>query len=351
MPKIQPKKQVTIHQVLAALLDDTTPFPPTYLHQFSDLEGVNLDALTVVWRQVNPDRRLALMEDLERLTEADTLVSFDNVARMAMLDSDARVRTIAIRMLWESDEPRLIKPLINILQKDLESEVRAAAATALGKFIYLGEIEEISEENLHLVEAALMKVMKSQEAALVRRRALESLGFSGRKEVKRMLRTAYETGEKDWMVSALYGMGRSADTSWEPIVLRQIRSDDPEIQMEAIRASGELELPSARRLLLGLLENESIENDVRDAAVWALSKIGGEGVRDAIETLLEATEDEDEIEFFENALDSLTFTEDMGNLSMFNFSDQAMLEDEGDRAVEDDEADDINGTGGSPAHL
>lgn len=337
MPKTPPKKPVTIHEVLAALLDDRTPFPPTYLHQFSDLEGVNLDALTTVWMQINVDRRATLMEDLERLSDADTLVSFDNVARMALHDSDARVRSSAIRLLWEAEDARLIKPMLNLLQKDLEPSVRAAAATALGKFVYLGELEEIPEESLHLVEDALLKVMHAQEEELVRRRALESLGFSGRKEVRRLLRSSYESGEKDWIISALYGMGRSADNTWEPYVMRLVRSDDSDIQAEAIRAAGELELPSARRPLLNLLEDENTDSDVRDAAIWSLSKIGGEGVREVLETLLDATEDEDEIEFLENALDTLTFTEDMGQLGMFDFNDQAMLEDEGDQKDQDDD--------------
>jgi HEAT repeat protein len=345
MPKPQPKKQVTIHQVLAALLDEATPFPPTYLHQFSDLEGVNLDALATVWPQVHPDRRVSLMEDLEQLSDADTLVSFDSVAQMAMRDSDARVRTIAIRLLWEADQPRLIKPLIAILQKDPEIDVRAVAATALGKFVYLGELEEISAESLRLVEEALIKVMRSQEEAPVRHRALESLGFSGRKEVKRMLRSAYDTGETDWVVSAIIGIGRSADTSWEPLVMRLMRDDHPEIQAEAIRAAGELELPAARRPLLNLLEHETIDSDVRDAAIWSLSKIGGEGVRDALETLLEEAEEEDDIDYLESALDSLSFTEEMSQLGMFDFSDQAMLEDEGEQSNLDEDEDNSESSG------
>ena len=340
MPKSQPKKPVTINEVLVALLDDRAPFPPTYLHQFSDLDGVNLDALTTVWMQVNLDRRVTLMEDLERLSDSDTLVSFDSVARMALHDPDSRVRAIAVRLLWEAEDVRLIKPIIEMLQKDLEVDVRASAATALGKYIYLGELEEIPKENLHQVEKALITVIRSQEDELVRRRALESLSFSSRKEVRRLLGTAYESGEKNWMISAAFGMGRSADTSWEPQLLRLMRNDDPEIQVEAIRAAGELELSGARRPLFRLLEDENIDSDVRDAAIWTLSKLGGEDVREVLETLLEETEEEDEIEYLESALENLSFTEDMGRLGMFDFSDQAMLEDENDRKdAQEDETD------------
>lgn len=330
MPKIPPKKPVTIQQVITALLDDSNNFPQSYLHQFSDLEGSNLEALSLVWPTVPANRRASVFDDLEMLSEADTLVSFINVARMALTDSDPRVRKKAISLLWEDEDHRTAAPLIQIMETDPDSTVRAAAASGLGNFIYMGELEEIPAETLKTVEEALLSVMQSQEDVLVRRRALEALGFSSRKEVKRMLRSAYDSGERAWMVSAVYGMGRSADDAWEPQVMRAFRDPNPEVVYEAVRASGELELSAARRPLLRMLDDEMLDPELREAAVWALSKIGGEGVRDAIENMLDQTEDGEEIDFLESALDNLTFTEDIGSFQMFDFDDQVMLEDEGD---------------------
>lgn len=339
MPKPPPKKPVTIQQVVAALLDESTPFPQSYLHQFSDLEGANLDALAAVWPTVPANRRAEVFDDLETLSNVDTLVSFINVARMALADSDPRVRRKAISLLWEDENARTAAPLIKIMQTDPDSSVRAAAASGLGSFVYRGELEEIPAETLKSVEEALLAVMQSQEDTLVRRRALEALGFSSRKEVKRMLRSAYDSGERDWIVSAIYGMGRSADSAWEPQVMRAFKDPNPEVVLEAVRASGELEISAARRPLLRMLEDALLDSELRDAAVWSLSKIGGEGVRDALENLLDETEDEDEIEFFEIALDNLAFTEDVGSFQMFDFDDQAMLEDEGDLSDDDDDPD------------
>src|SRR5512146_2292382 len=101
------KKNVSLSQVLAALLDDQNIFPPAYFQHFSDLEGADLEAVRSVWPQVKAYRRLALIEDLEDLAENDTLVSFDALARMALTDEDPRVRTVAIRLLWEDEDPRL----------------------------------------------------------------------------------------------------------------------------------------------------------------------------------------------------------------------------------------------------
>jgi HEAT repeat protein len=315
------KKNVSMQQVITALLDESNLFPPAYLRHFSDLEGHDLAELRRAWPQVTAQRRFLLLGDLEDLAEVDTLVSFDNLAQMALKDEDARVRTVAIRLLWESEDPRIAKDLMALLEKDPSPDVRAAAATGLGTFVYQGELEELDETLRHGIEDQLLSVVQGQDEVLVRRRALESLGFSGRSEVPGLIRKAYDSGEVDWMVSALFAMGRSADNAWDADVKRMLRHPKAEVQFEAVRAAGELSIESARRVLLDLLEEEAQDTEIRQAAIWSLSQIGGEQVRETLETLLEETEDEEEAELLENALDNLSFTEDVGLYSMFDIDE------------------------------
>ncbi len=333
------KKNVPFQQVLAALLDDQNIFPLAYLHQFTDLEGADLEALRSVWPQVKPHRRLALLEDLEELAENDTLVSFDPVGRMALTDPDPRVRTAAIQLLWEDEDARLAPSFIKMLNEDPDPGVRAAAATALGLFIYLGEIEEIPEDLLHRVEESLLNVYAGQDEALVRRRALESLGYSGRPEVPNLLHAAYASEDTDWLASALFAIGRSADNSWEPEVLRMLRYPKANVQLEAVRAAGSLELERSRRTLLDLLEEEAQDSEIRAAIFWSLSQIGGEEVRETLENILEETEDEEEAEILEDALDNLSFTEDTGLYNLFDFGNAGELDSgdfEDDLSLDDD---------------
>jgi hypothetical protein len=325
----RPKKQnVSIQQVLAALLDDQNVFPPPYLHHFSDLEGADLEALRAIWPQVSSQRRFSLVGDLEYLAESDTLVSFDNVARMALSDDNPRVRTVAIRLLWENKDPHLASLYIEMLHNDPDANVRAAAATALGSYVYLGEVEEITSELHHNVENHLIQVLSGQDQPLVRRRALEALGFSGRKEVPALIREAYSSSDNDWIISALHAIGRSADTAWAPEVTRMLHHPMTSVQSEAIRAAGELGLESSRRTLIQLLDDELQDEEVRTAAIWSLSQIGGEEVRETLEMILEETEDEDEIEILENALDNLSFTEDVGLYGLFDFMSGLQPDDE-----------------------
>jgi HEAT repeat protein len=336
MPITHPqKKNVSLGQVLATLLDDQNIFPPAYLRHFSDLEGADLESLRSVWLQVKAHRRLALLEDLEELAEVDTLVSFDQVARMALADDDPRVRTVAVRLLWEDEDHRLAPTFIKMMHEDPDADVRAAAASALGLFVYLGELEEIPEDVLHQVEESLLQVQAGQDEPLIRRRALEALGFSGRLEVPGLIRAAYNSSDTDWMASSLFAIGRSADNAWEPEVLRALRYPKANVQLEAVRAAGALELEKSRRALLDLLEEEAQDSDIRAAIFWSLSQIGGEEVRETLETILEETEDEEEAEIIEDALDNLSFTEDVGLYGLFDFANAGEM-DAGELGDRDD---------------
>lgn len=312
------KKNASIQQVLTALLDEQNVFPPAYLHHFSDLEGADLEAVRSVWLQTSSSRRYNLLEDLEELAETDTLVSFDALAKIALQDPEPRVRTIAIRLLWESEDPRLARNLIKILENDDNADVRATAASGLGSFVYQGELEELDEDVLHLIEDKLLQVINGTDVELVRRRALEAMGFSSRDEIPALIRKAYDSNDPDWVTSALFAMGRSADSHWEPQVKRMLNNPKVNIQLEAIRAAGELGLQSTRRILLDLLEEEAQDSDVRSAVFWSLSQIGGEEVRETLEKILEETEDDEEADILSDALDNLSFTEDAGLYSMFD---------------------------------
>src|SRR5512146_2872444 len=150
------KIQVPFKQVVDELLNNNKPFSPTYLHRFSDIDPADLASLRHAWPQVTANRRLALLQDLEDLAEADTLVSFDDLARFALDDNDARVRAVAIRLLWESEDAHLIPIFIKMMRYDTDETVSATAASGLGLFVYLGEVEDISEEKLKQVEENLL---------------------------------------------------------------------------------------------------------------------------------------------------------------------------------------------------
>jgi hypothetical protein len=301
---------IEFKELIKALLDDSHPFPPRYLHSFSDISAENLNSIKKIWKKVDPKRRSALVTDLEPILEADTLMCFDDFALFALSDPEATVRSHAIRLLWESEDSHLIPTLSYYLQHDPDDEVKAAAASALGKFVYLGELEEIPANLLKEIEELLLGVMQTSKNSDIQRKALEALGYSSRQEVAPLINKAYQNKDTRWLSSALFAMGRSADRKWENQVLELIDHHDEDVVIEAIRAAGELELVSARETLIEKAGNETENWDVRMAAIWSLSQIGGEDARDTLEDLLEKAEDDEEADIIEEALDNLSFTED-----------------------------------------
>jgi HEAT repeat protein len=313
--------------VVEALLDNGTTFPPRYLHRFSDIAPADLTHLLKVWPQIATKRKHTLLEDLEELAETDTLTSFDDMARPLLKDADPQVRIRAIRLLWESENTKLVPIFLKIMNEDPDAEARAAAANALGLFVYQGELEKIPAELHHQIEDALLKVLGSSKDVLVRRRALESLGYSGREEVIPLIEAAFHDKNPDWVVSSLFAMGRSSDERWKKQVLAKLHDPDDDIRSEAIHAAGELELASARPILLDTLEDEE-DLELRRELIWSLSKIGGEGVRAKLEEILEAEEDDEEADFIEEAMDNLSFTEDMSQFDLFDLNPDMELREE-----------------------
>ena len=313
--------------VADALLDNGTPFPPRYLHRFSDIAPEDLTLLLKVWPQITTKRKHSLLEDLEELAEADTLTSFDDLAHPLLKDADPQVRIRAIRLLWESEDAKLVPIFLKIMNEDPDTEARAAAANALGLFVYQGELEKIPAELHHRIEDNLLKVLASSKETLVRRRALESLGYSGRDEVIPLIEAAYHDKDPDWVVSALFAMGRSSDERWKKQVLSKLHAPDEDVRSEAVHAAGELELAAARPILLDSLEDEE-DLELRRELIWALSKIGGEGVRDKLEEILEAEEDDEEADFIEEAMDTLSFTEDMSQFDLFGLDPDTPMREE-----------------------
>ena len=323
------EEPVDMNEVIDAFLDVDTTFPPRYLYRLSGLEGLDLEQFIEAWPDVAAARRERLLEDLEILADTTTHLDFDNVFKLGLKEASAHARRLSIRGLWESDDPAIARLLLEMLELDPELDVRVQAARGLGKFVYLGEMEEISPKMSEQVTDRLLEIANAGAPEGVRRAALEALGFSSRAEVTRLIESAVNQDKEDWLISALVAIGRSANSQWAPTVIENFTHDSPEIRLEAAQAAGLLASQSAAAHLLHLIDDP--EQEVRQAAIWALSEIGGLDARAAIEGLLRNATDDEEIDFLDEALENLDFTEMVINFDILDLSEDDlsdMLEDD-----------------------
>ena len=317
------KYEPSFGKLIEALLDFEVPFPPRYLYSLSDLYGDEFAQFQAAWPDLPDWRRQGLLEDLELMFEGDTLLSFESICRLALEDPNSQVRFIALRSLQDYEVKDLIHFFLQLLGGDPDEEIRALAASNLGKYVYLGETERLSPTSLETIENSLLKATQTGESPLVRRRALESLGFSSRGEVPDLIEYAINTQDENWMTSALFAIGRTYDQRWAPNVLKLLDHSSSRIRIEAIRAAGELELADARPHLLDALEADEPED--RMAAAWSLSQIGGGGLQQIFESLLNKSENDEETEVIEEALDNLVFNQSIGLYDLDDFEDDLAI--------------------------
>lgn len=260
--------------LLERLGNESKPITFSKLYALSDLAGERLSAFLAVWETMSVGRRRHLIQTLVELAEANFEVNYDAIYRHAMSDADDVVRARAIDGLWENEDPALIGPFLQLLRGDPSPQVRASAATALGRFVLAGELEEIDAPiAARILSELLIRFHTAGETTEVRRRAVESAAYACLPEVTDVLEMAYYDDDEKMHISAVFGMGRSCDTRWRPIVLKELESQSSEMRYEAARASGELELRPAIPLLARLIDDA--DTQVQEASIWALGQIPG----------------------------------------------------------------------------
>ena len=149
-------KPIPFKMLVAALLNDQEPFPPRYLHRFSDL---------LQRRQPIPGPGVA--EDITRRAGLLCWKTWMSSTRRTTCYPSRkcaswRSRTRSRRCVcWQSrscmsmNSPNSSPIFIRMAQHDADGEVRAAAASALGAFIYLGEVDKLHPSTLKRVEECL----------------------------------------------------------------------------------------------------------------------------------------------------------------------------------------------------
>lgn len=307
---------ISFQSVLDHLLDSKKEIPQTHLKLYSDLDPKSLRLFLDVWPSVKPTRKLILLDELLIHFDSDNIVSYESIGRGLINDLDGEVRARAIRLLSESDDPQLVGTLTEILLNDTDLAPRMEAALLIGEFILLGELEAIKEELQRKSEDALISIIKSEENPTLRKRALEALGYSSRPEIVTLIESAFERADPTWVATALLAMGRSHDERWSENVVSMVLDEDPLIRFAAVQAAGELNIEDAGPILLKILEDEEEDDDVVTAAIWSLSQIGGDDARIYLVNLIEQTEDEDLVEYLEDALENLDFMEELNKFDL-----------------------------------
>jgi len=314
-----------LQKLLDSLMDEDQPVPTLDLAQLSDLTSAQAQTLDKHWHHAPASNRQAVMRHLGQLAEDHIELDFEIVNRIALDDPDPEVRRQAVANLWECEDPDLARQLLQLTRDDSDDALRARAAEALGRFIYLGEVDKIDSDLLKSVEDHLLALAQADSSGELGLRALESLGYSSRPEVSGLIEAAYASSDEAVKRASVMAMGRSAHEQWVSAVSDELHNPSPLIREEAARAAGELEARSTVASLIELLDDA--KPPVRRAAIWSLGLIGGNRAERALVGLQANEAFEEDAGLIEDALDYLNF---LGSTPDFLLMDLDGPDDEDD---------------------
>ncbi|MBN2471790.1 MAG: HEAT repeat domain-containing protein [Anaerolineae bacterium] len=311
-------KAKAFDDVLADLTGSSELFDAATVYGLSALNRQQLTALSDIWLTIAPERRGRLLQHLNTVSEANFEMDFRGINRLALSDPESNVRRIAIEGLWEDESLDYMHKLVGITREDPSLDVRAAALTELGRFILLGEYEEIPRADARLAQETVLQVLHSDEDNDIRRRALEAIANCSRPGVSDMIREFYAQDDISMRMSALFAMGRTCDAAWTEEILQELEGHVPELQYEAARAAGHIQIQEAIPYLRRMLE-ETDDTEILEIVIWALGEIGGEAARKILNKVIERAEAEGDEEILEAAEDALDAASLPGDLMLFDF--------------------------------
>jgi HEAT repeat protein len=290
------------------------------IYRLSDMAPEEYEAFVAGWPTWQERRRRTVARHMADICEENYVVDFAPAFRFLLGDSAPAVRLAALDGLWDSSNLAVVDPIIELMQHDPDTPVRAAAAATLGHYVLMGEWGQIKERVAErIVDALLAEFRQEDDPVAVRRAVLESLGNAAHPAVPELIDRSYERGGDEMRLSAVFAMGRTADRRWMPIVMDELGNDDPEMRLEAIRAAGNLGFSDPVDRLVELLYDDDLET--RLAAVAALGQIGSEAAYEALQELADDPEAEDLWDAIEEAMDEIEWLGGEIDLNLFEWDE------------------------------
>ncbi len=280
----------SLAEFLMGLADEERAVKSSELLRLSGLGTDERPDLRRGWETIGTERRREVISRLVELAEDSVEADFHSVFSYCLEDPDPVVRELAVSGLWETDDRVVISLFIARLEQDSDEAVRAAAAMALGRFATLAECGELLDRDGHRVNQALLWCLRNgKESMEVRRRALEAAGAFNSEEVRGLVSRAYESDAPAMRQSAVFAMGRSADSRWLPVIFHEMGSADPAMRYEAANACREMGEEEAVPHLAALAHDP--DQQVQLSAIQALGGIGGAEARKVLRRYVRSPDD------------------------------------------------------------
>ena len=293
---------------LEQILSNTNRIKHSDLAKLSGISREVLFSVSNTWESLPVEQRRTIVERIIDMAEADIELDFTSILQHCLKDTDPKVRSMAVNGLWECDDRAIINPLIALLKDDTHKDVRASAATAIGKFCILAQSGKLLQKDSNQLKEVLLELLeKNVEDPEVWRRALEAVAIFNTPEINNLIYQAYGSNLLNVRVSAVFAMGKTADRKWLPLLMEAASDEEPAIRYEAAVSMGELAEESSIEYLSELISDEDAQ--IQLASIKALSFIGGSTAKSVLQKHL-STHDESVSAAIQSAIEDLSIEED-----------------------------------------
>jgi hypothetical protein len=217
-----------------------------------------------------------------RADESDRLIAASLAGDLTVINDELAASLLAI--IRSPDEPE---------------RLRAKAAIALGPVLEQADIDGFDEPDaLPITQRTFRNIRDSFQKLYfddgipkeVRRRILEASVRAPDDWHQKAIATAYSSGDKDWMLTAVFSMRwvRGFDKQ----ILEALRSADPEIHHEAVEAAGNWGLAAAWSHVVALVRNARTPRPLLFAAIGAVASIRPTEARSILADLAHSDDEE-----------------------------------------------------------
>ncbi|GAB4277550.1 MAG: hypothetical protein Kow0080_28620 [Candidatus Promineifilaceae bacterium] len=321
--KINKKKKVQeerpFPEILQSILKDET-LSVSSLFSLTDMNSESLALFEQRWPEADDLRRQEIARHLADITEENFVVEFTPVFRHLLQDPLPAVRLAALDGLWDCTNIQMVRPIIELMQTDSDTGVRAAAASTLAHYVLMAEWGQLPKRILPRIEEALLaEIDRPNPDTAVFRAALEALGSSSHERVPAIIEQAYHHDLDDIRLSAIFAMGASADRRWVPIIIQELTSPSMSFRAEAARAAGSIGSSDFLTYLQKIIAED--DDDVALVAVEAVGLIGGDLAKEILQGVLNDADAEMLHEAADEAIEEMGWLDSGLDLSLLDFSD------------------------------
>jgi len=299
-------KKNQFSDILSELRENNRELTYKEIQSFSDLSEENLAQFRQTWNLLSNKRKEMFFELLLVEFMSNTLMDFSEIALIGLNDEDPIIRRGSLKLLMDNRKSYFLDQLISISKQDPDTEVRLDAISTLGYFLMDMETAERGKNKAKKVLKALESLMESPDK-LTRLRVMEALAYVDHTAIVPLVYASLTSNIDTEIASGLRAVQNSLNQRWAANVIENLDHPNPDVQYEAIKAVGELQLKRARNRILRLLAQfDQLDDDILDATILTASQLGGNQVREMIEMIEEVFEDEEDmVDLFEEAKSNL----------------------------------------------